>query len=572
MAAATASGILPVASTAGNDMYDFPSFGNVRLLHITDTHAQLNPVYYREPHSNLGVAGFWGHPPHIVGTEFLNRYGISATSPEAYAFTYSNFPELAVRYGKLGGYAHIKTLVDRLREQFGSDRTLLLDGGDTWQGTGTALWTEGMEMVQASNLLGVDVATGHWEFTYTPDQLKRNLQAFEGEFVAQNVFLTEDALFDDKPAYDDFTGHAFRPYLMKSVGGFDIAIIGQAFPYTPIANPRRNVPDWSFGIRVDELQELVTQIKMSEKPDAVVLLSHNGMDVDVKVASLVSGIDVILGGHTHDAVPAPVSVKNDSGTTLVTNAGSNGKFVGALDMQVGNQGVTDARYKLLPVFANYLDADLQMQEFIDASRAPYADVLEEQLAVAETLLFRRGNFNGTFDQVICDAMIDTGNAQIALSPGFRWGTTIIPGQTITFEDVLAQTAITYPETYVREMNGETLKLILEDVADNAFNSDPFYQQGGDMVRVSGLTYTIDPAKSFGKRISNIRLDSGELIEASKNYTVAGWATVGEISPGPPIWELVAEHLRFRQTISVEKLNQPQVMMDKQNPGIGTWSI
>ena len=572
VAAASVSGMLPAGLSAGTSLYDVPSFGQVRLLHITDTHAQLNPVYFREPHINIGIGDSWGRPPHIVGSQFLKTFGIEPDSAEAYAFTYTDFPRLAEKFGKVGGYAYMKTLVNQLRQDFGSERTLLLDGGDSWQGTATALWTNGMEMVQANNLLGVDIATGHWEFTYTPEMFQQNLQAFNGEFIAQNIFLTEEALFDEKPVYDDFTGHAFPPYAMRSLGGFDVAIIGQAFPYTPIANPSRNVPDWTFGIRADELQELVDNIRDSESPDAVVLLSHNGMDVDVKLAGIVSGIDAILGGHTHDAVPAPVKVQNEQGTTLVTNAGSNGKFVGVLDLQLGNKGVVDTQYRLLPIFGNYLSADAEMEAFIHQSRAPYADQLSEELAVSESLLFRRGNFNGTFDEVICNALRSHYNAQIALSPGFRWGTSIIPGQTITFEDLMTQTAMTYPETYVQEMTGETLKLILEDVADNAFNPDPFYQQGGDMVRISGMSYTLEVDQTMGSRISDMRLENGELIEAEKSYSVTGWATVGQVSPGPPVWDLVADHLRAEQTISVTSLHEPQVLIKSGNPGVGEWKM
>ena len=572
LAAAGAAGFMPAVRAAGFSPYDFPSFGQVRLLHITDSHAQLNPVYYREPHVNVGVAGAWGRPPHIVGDAFLDFYGIADASPEAYAFTYKNFAELAEKYGKVGGYAHLKSLVDQLRQSHGSERTLLLDGGDSWQGSGTALWTRGMEMVQANNILGVDVVTGHWEFTYQPAELRANLGAFEGEFIAQNIYLTEDALFDEKPAFDEFTGHAFQPFAIKSMGGFDVAIIGQAFPYTPIANPRRNIPDWSFGIRLDELQELVDKIRQKYSPDGVILLSHNGMDVDRKLAGLVSGIDAILGGHTHDAVPSPVQVKNPGGTTLVTNAGSNGKFVGVLDLEFGSAGVKDFRYRLLPVFGSHLDPDPEMEAFIQQSRMPYANILDEELAVTESLLFRRGNFNGTFDEIIGEALRSVLQSEIALSPGFRWGTSVIPGQAITMEDVLAQTAMTYPETYVREMSGETLKLILEDVADNAFNPDPFYQQGGDMVRVSGMTYSIEPTQSIGRRISDLRLENGDPILADKNYLVSGWATVGEISPGPPAWEIVAEYLRSKESVRIDRTNQPDVRLRTGNPGIGAWNI
>ena len=572
LSAASVAGFIPAVSSAGADAYDIPSFGQVRLLHITDTHAQLNPVYYREPHVNVGVAGAWGKPPHIVGDAFLEFYGIADASPEAYAFTYKNFAELAEKFGKVGGYAHMKSLIDQLRQSYGPERTLLLDGGDSWQGSGTALWTRGMEMVQANNLLGVDVATGHWEFTYQPSELRANLEAFQGEFIAHNVYLTEDALFDEKPAFDEFTGHAFPPFTIKTMGGFDIAVIGQAFPYTPIANPRRNIPDWTFGIRLDELQELVDQIRDSHSPDAVILLSHNGMDVDQKLARLVSGVDAILGGHTHDAVPSPVQVKNPGGTTLVTNAGSNGKFVGVLDLKLGSSGIEEFRYRLLPVFGNYLDADPDMQRFIQKSRMQYASVLDEELAVTESLLFRRGNFNGTFDEIIGDALRNVLQSEIALSPGFRWGTSVVPGQAITMEDVLAQTAITYPETYVREINGEALKLILEDVADNAFNPDPFYQQGGDMVRVSGMTYSIDPTQAMGSRISDLRLVNGNPILANKNYLVSGWATVGEVSSGPPVWEVVAEFLRSKESIQVDQTNQPKIKLRAGNPGIGDWRV
>ena len=572
LAVAGASGLLPAGLSAGTNIYDIPAFGQVRLLHITDVHAQLNPTYFREPHINIGIGDSLGRPPHIVGEAFLKHFGISPQSAEAYAFTYKDFPKLADQYGKLGGFSYLKTLIDRLRQEYGAERTLLLDGGDSWQGSATALWTNGLEMVQANNLLGVDIATGHWEFTYEPAVFQNNLQEFTGEFIAQNIFLTEEALFDEKPAYDDFTGHAFPPYTIRSLGGYDVAIIGQAFPYTPIANPSRNVPDWTFGIRATELQELVDKIHAQDKPDAVILLSHNGMDVDVKLAGIVTGIDAILGGHTHDAVPKPVKVQNSQGMTLVTNAGSNGKFVGVLDLQFGDKGIAQARYRLLPVFSNQLAPDPEMAAFIQSSRAPYAETLEEQLAISESLLFRRGNFNGTFDQVICDALRAESGAQIALSPGFRWGTSIVPGQPITFEDVMTQTAMTYPETYVNEMTGETLKLILEDVADNSFNPDPFYQQGGDMVRVSGMSYTIDINQSMGERILDLRLDNGELIQADKSYSVTGWATVGSVSPGPPVWDVVTNYLKSKQTILVEEVNQPKILIKSGNPGIGDWNI
>ncbi len=572
LAAAGACGMLPNASAGRSDLYQFDNFGDVRLLHITDTHAQLNPIYFREPHVNLGFADAFGRAPHLVGKALLDEFDLPANSLETYAFTYLDFTELSEKFGKAGGYAHLKTLADRLRGEFGHERTLLLDGGDSWQGSGPALWSRGMDMIRANNQLGVDIATGHWEFTYAPEQVASNLAAFSGEFVAQNIFLTEEALFDEKPVHDELTGHAFPPYTLKTLGGYDIAVIGQAFPYTPIANPIRNVPDWSFGIRADELQGLIERIRADDNPDAIVLLSHNGFDVDMKLASVVSGLDIIMGGHTHDAVPGALAVKNSGGITYVTNAGSNAKFVGVLDLKLGRKGMQDFRYRLVPVMANYLEPDAAMQALIDELRMPYADQLGEELALTDSLLFRRGNFNGTFDEVICNALQKMGDAQIALSPGFRWGTSILPGQAITMEDVLNQTATTYPETYVREMSGETLKLILEDVADNSFNPDPFYQQGGDMVRLSGMSYTIEPEGTFGTRISDMRLNSGELIEANRSYSVAGWATVGEVSPGPPVWEVVADYLRQEQTIRVDHLTLPKIVLKQKNPGIGSWNL
>ena len=568
------AGILPLrghaATTDAADLYAVPPFGNVRLLHFTDCHAQLLPIYFREPNVNTGVGEAHGRAPHLVGEALLAHYGIAPGSIEAHAFTYLDFAEAARRFGKVGGFAHLRTLVSRFREEFGTERTLLLDGGDTWQGSGTALWTRGRDMVDACNLLGVDVMTGHWEFTYLEDEVRANVDALDAEFVAQNLRVHEDALFDGAAAFDEDTGHAFPPYTVREVGGRRIAVIGQAFPYTPIANPPRFIPDWTFGIRDDDLQVLVDDIRASERPHALVVLSHNGMDVDLKMASRVTGIDAILGGHTHDGVPAPTLVGNAGGKTLVTNAGSNGKFLALLDLDIGDSGVRDYRYRLVPVFSNYLDPDPEMAALIERIRAPFAKTLAEELAVADTLLYRRGNFNGTFDQLICDAQRIVGNAQISLSPGFRWGTTIVPGEPVTMERVLDQTATTYPETYVREMTGADLKLILEDVADNLFNPDPYYQQGGDMVRLGGLDYVCDPTGSIGSRISEMTLDDGEKIRAEKSYKVAGWATVGAESPGPPIWEVVAEYLRDRKSAGIAKLNTPKLVNAGGNPGIADY--
>jgi sulfur-oxidizing protein SoxB len=569
--AAAAGMPLNRAGAADEAAYDLPAFGNARLLHFTDCHAQLNPIYFREPNVNLGFGSMKGQRPHVVGKALLEQAGVKAGTARAHALTYLDFETLARKYGAVGGFAHLKTLVDRMRAGAGEGRSLLLDGGDTWQGSGTAYWTRGKDMVGACNRLGVDVMTGHWEFTYQDEEVLENIAAFEGEFVAQNVRVSEEALFEGAAAFDEDSGHAFRPYTIKTLGDRRIAVIGQAFPYTPIANPSRFIPDWTFGIRDRDVQELVDEIRAKEKPDAVVLLSHNGMDVDLKLASLVTGLDAIMGGHTHDGMPIPTLVSNPGGKTIVTNAGSNGKFLAVLDLDLDEGRVRDFRYTLLPVFAGMLPADKAMADYVAEVRAPYEDRLAEKLAVTETTLYRRGNFNGTFDQVICDALMSVKDAQIALSPGFRWGTTVLPGQAVTMEHVLDQTCITYPETYARDMTGEEIKLILEDVADNLFNSDPFYQQGGDMVRVGGLDYVIDPTAAMGQRIQDMRLADGAAVSAGKTYRVSGWATVGAQSDGAPIWDVVAEYLRDKKTVRVDQLNTPELKNVGSNPGLSDYT-
>lgn len=566
------SGTSVTSASAPGDVYNIPKFGNVTLMHFTDCHAQLLPIYFREPNVNIGIGGANGQPPHLVGDKLLNHFNLKRDSLEAHAFTYLNYADAAKTYGKVGGFAHLRTLVKKLRAEHGPNKTLLLDGGDTWQGSGTAYYTRGQDMVGACNLLGVDVMTGHWEYTYMDHEVIKNVNDFKGDFVAQNVFVKDDAAFDYK--FADFEGwnesdsRAFKPYTIKEMdGGIRVAVIGQAFPYTPIANPQRHIPDWTFGIRDAEMQATVDKVRATEKPDVVVVISHNGMDVDLKMASVVSGIDVIFGGHTHDGVPQPSVVKNKGGQTLVTNAGSNGKFLGTMQLDVRNGKVQDFRYKLLPVFSNLLEPDAEMAKYIEDVRKPYLSTLTEELAVADQVLYRRGNFNGTFDQIICDALNSVNDAQISLSPGFRWGTTVLPGQTITMDNVMDQTCITYPETYRREMKGSDIKLILEDVADNLFNNDPYYQQGGDMVRVGGMDYTIAPTNKFGTRVTDMVLDDGTKIEADKNYVVSGWATVGEKAPGAPIWEVVSDYLRTERVAKVKKLNTPKIIGMDGNPGL-----
>jgi len=580
MGMAAAAGMVPGCSksdsesksTVGKspeDIYNIPKFGNATIMHFTDCHAQLNPIHFREPNVNLGIGGSLGQPPHLVGDKLLNHFGIKANTLEAHAFTYLGYDKAVKKYGEVGGFAHLRTLVKKLRGEMGP--SLLIDGGDTWQGSGTAYWTRGQDMVGACNLLGVDVMTGHWEFTYQDDEVIKNVKDFNGDFVCQNVFVKDDAAFDykheDFEGYNESTQRAFKPYTMKDLGGVRVAVIGQAFPYTPIANPQRFIPDWSFGIRESEMQNTVDMVREKEKPDLVIVISHNGMDVDLKMASQVTGIDAIFGGHTHDGIPQPTVVSNKAGKTLVTNAGSNGKFLGVMQFDVKNGKLQDFRYRLVPIFSKMLEADKEMQAYIDDVRKPYLKTLTEELAVAESTMYRRGNFNGTFDQIICDALRVVNGAQISLSPGFRWGTTVPGGQVITMENVMDQTCLTYPETYVREMAGSELKLILEDVADNIFNTDPYYQQGGDMVRLGGLDYTIDPHKGISKRITEMRLDDGTVIEADKKYTVSGWATVGSKAPGAPIWDVVAEYLRDEKVAKIGKFNTPNIIGMQSNPGM-----
>ena len=542
-AAALAAGLPRLARSAETAaVYDLERFGNARILHMTDTHAQLSPVFFREPSVNLGIGAMLGKPPHLVGRAFLDRFAVKPDSADAYAFTCLDFEKSALRFGKLGGFAHLKTLVERLRGEAGAGRSLLLDGGDLWQGTGQANAMQGADMVEAANVLGIEAMTGHWEFTYGEAALRNNLERFKGEFLAQNVFLTEEAAFNDAKAFDAASGRVFKPATIKELGGYRVAVIGQAFPYVPIAHPKRFTPDWTFGIRDDELQKLVNSSRNNDKVDAVVLLSHNGMDVDLKLANRVSGIDVILGGHTHDAAPQPIAVTNAGGITLVTNAGSNGKFLGVLDLELTKGKVSDVRYRLLPVFSELLKPDPAMQALIDKLRAPNASTYAEKIATSDRLLYRRGNFSGTTDELICDALRSEFDSQLALSPGFRWGTSVLAGQPVTMEDVLSETAITYPETYVQNMTGGQIKDVLEDICDNLFNADPYYQQGGDMVRVGGFTYTCSPAESFGHRISDIKLDGGKRIEANKSYKVAGWASVNE-QKGIPVWDVLAKYLR-----------------------------
>jgi S-sulfosulfanyl-L-cysteine sulfohydrolase len=509
---------------AADALYDAKPFGNVSLLHITDTHAQLLPTYFREPN----------------GADFLKRYALQAGSRQAYAHSNLEFEKLARRYGKIGGFAHLATLVKRMRAT--RPGALLLDGGDSWQGSATALWTRGADMIGAQRLLGVHFTTGHWEFTYGAARVQHAVERelLPMEFLAQNVRTA------------DFEEPVFRPYALRTVNRVPVAVIGQAYPYTPIANPRHLVPDWTFGIQERRLQGFIDEAR-GKGARAVVLLSHNGREVDLKLASRVRGLDAILGGHTHDAMPQPVRV----GRTLVTNAGCNGKFLGVLDLQVGGQGVTNLRYRLLPVFSNLIPPDAEMAAYVAKAREPFEARLQEKLAVTEGTLYRRGTYNGSFDQVILEALLAEKDAQIAFSPGFRWGTTLLPGETITLEHLMDQTAITYPQVTVNSLTAEQIKAVLEDIADNLFHADPYSRQGGDMVRVAGMSYALAPAAKMGARVSDLRL-GGRPMAAGASYKVAGWASVQPGVAGEPVWEVVARHLRARKTVRRLAADQPRV--------------
>ena len=522
-------------------LLQFDSVGQVTLLNFTDIHAQLVPLYFREPSVNLGVGNAYGLPPHLTGKDFLKHFNIKAGTPEAYAFSSSDFSSLASQYGRIGGLAHMATLIKAIRAERPKN-TILVDVGDTWQGSLTSLKTQGEDMVDAMNSLGVEVMTGHWEFTYGSERVLELIDKLDFPFLAGNIRDT------------DFNEPVFESTKFFERGGVNVAIIGQAFPYSPIANPRYMMADWSFGIQEELIRDNVKTARQNGA-DLVVLASHNGFDVDRKLASRVDGIDVILTGHTHDAIPGVIKV-ND---TLLIATGSHGKFIGRLDLDVQNKKIKNYRYKLIPIFSDVITPDPEIDGLIKTIRAPHAEQLNEVLATTENTLYRRGTFNGTFDDLICQAIMQERDAEIALSPGFRWGRSLPPGSNITGDDLFSQTAITYPACYRNEMTGELLKTILEDVADNLFNPDPYYQQGGDMVRVGGMGYSIDVAKPIGERISNMTLlKTGAPIEAGSKYTVGGWASVNEETEGPAIYDLVSDYLRKEKVVNVPENNNIKV--------------
>jgi len=515
------------------ELLKFDALGNVTLLHVADIHGQLMPVYFREPSVNLGVGDAKGRPPHITGKAFLKRFGIPEKTASAYALTDQNFEALAKSYGRIGGLDRLATVVKRVRAERGNDKVLFLDGGDTWQGSLGSNASRGQDMVDCMALLKPDAMTGHWEFTYGEARVKELIKSLGFPFLALNIRDTE------------WNEPAFEPMKMFEKGGVKVAVLGQAFPYTPVANPRWMMPKWSFGIREDDVRANVEKARKAGA-QLVVLLSHNGFDVDRKLAARVSGIDVILTGHTHDALPEVIKV----GNTLLIASGSHGKFVSRLDLDVQN-GIKGFRYKLIPLFSDIVTPDKEMAAAVANARAPYAKELAREVGHADSVLYRRGNFNGTFDDLICAALLKERDAEIALSPGFRWGTSVLPGRAVTVEDIHNATAITYPQVYRISMTGERLKEVLEDVADNLFNPDPYYQQGGDMVRCGGLGYAIDVSKPIGQRISTMtHLKSGKVLEPRKEYVVAGWASVNEDTKGPPVWSVVERHIAAEKTVRV----------------------
>ncbi len=592
-----------------DDIYDFSMEGQVRLLHTTDIHAQLDSIYFREPNVNIGIGGSTDRLPHIVGRTLVTELEIEPDTLEAYAYTCVDFEKNARRFGKMGGVANIKTLLDKFRLQAGGDQnTLTMDGGDLWQGSATSLWTRGRDMVEISNILGIQLMTGHWEFTYTEEEFLSNLNLFEGEFLGQNVRVKEDSLFEDNyyelvkrqnnlGLFNEDFGYVFKPYTIREIAGEKIAVIGQAFPRTANANPPGFIPDWSFGIREDDLSSLIVDIKREHRPAAVFLLSHNGMDVDLKLASRVSGIDAILGGHTHDGVPLPIKIQSPDGKIcLVTNAGSNGKFIGVMDLDIKNGELIGLKYQMAPVFDELVRSDPEVKQYLRSLRGlvygkdivesrsesyfynkarvgkSFETILSEKLAKTSDLLYRRGNFMGSWDQLICNALAHEYSSDVSLSPGFRWGTTLLAGQWITMRDVMNQCAMTYGESYVQDMKGSQIIQVLEQVADNLFESDPYLQSGGDMVRVGGLTYTVSPQKSLGERISDVYfIRDNKMLLLEKTYKVSGWAVVGDFPSGRLIWDIVRDYILESKNddnmFSVGEINHPTIEGVQGNNGL-----
>ncbi len=546
MATGLSGGMLGRAAAQGrltqSGILRFPATGNVTLVHLTDLHAQLVPLHYREPSWNLGVGEAKGQVPHITGADFLRHFSIAPGSAEAHALTDQDFAELARSHGRMGGLDRIATIIKAIRAERGN-RVLLLDGGDTWTNSWTSLQTSGADIVDGMNALKPDAMTGHWEFTLGAERVQEIVKGLDFPFLAQNIRETdfEDTVFDQRKVFER--------------GGVKIAVIGQAYPYTPISNPRWMFPKWTFGLREEDIQKQVDD-ERADGADLVVLLSHNGFDIDRKMASRVKGIDVILTSHTHDALPEAVTV----GKTLLIASGSHGKFVSRLDLDVQGKQIKGYQYRLIPVFSDVITPDPEVAALIKKHRAPFEKDLGRVLGKTTGVLYRRGNFQGSFDDVFTDAMLEQRDADISLSPGVRWGASLLPGQDITFEDVTNCCAMSYPNCYRMQMTGARLKEVLEDVADNIFNPDPYLQGGGDMVRVGGMGFTIDPGRPIGSRISNMtHLKTGQAIDSARDYTVAGWASINQNTEGPPIWEVVEKFVTARKVIEPRPLDAVKVV-------------
>ena len=532
-------------SLTQSKLLEFDTFGNVSLIHVTDIHAQLKPIFFREPEINIGVGANRGHVPHVTGADFRKLYGINDGSASAYALSYNDFSALAKGYGRVGGLDRVATVVNHIRSE--RPDALFLDGGDTWHGSYTCHHTAGQDMVNVMNTLRPDAMTFHWEFTLGSDRVNEIVENLPFAALGQNIFDSE---------WDEPT-EMFPPYKFFETGGVKVAVIGQAFPYMPIANPGWMFPEYSFGIRDENMQVMVDEVR-AQGAELVVCLSHNGFDVDKQMAGIVTGIDVILSGHTHDALPEPVLV----GKTVIVASGSNGKFVSRIDLDVRYGQMMGFRHKLIPIFSDVITPDPEVAKVIDLQRAPYETKLNEVIGQTadDQTLFRRGNFNGTWDDLICNALIEERETDIALSPGVRWGPSILPGQDITREDIWNVTSMSYGEAYKIEMTVEFLHVVLEDVADNLFNPDPYYQQGGDMVRVGGLGYRIDINKPQGRRITEMTLlKTGKKIDPARTYSVAGWASVNEGTEGPKIWDVVENHIRKQGIVSLDPNNSVEVI-------------
>lgn len=540
----TTSSMLP-SDISASTLMDMKPVGNVSILHICDLHAHLKPLYWREPSTLISAPELVGNPGFICGKNFMNYYGVKDDSLDAYFDTYLNFDELAKKFGKMGGVAHIKTIANEVRRDRGEQNVLFLDSGDTWQGTAVALWTKGEAIVKAQNDLGIDVMVGHWEFTYGKERVAELIGKLNAKFIAQNIINNDQ--WSDK-----FEELVFEPYTIKVVGGHKIGIIGQAFPFTSTANPKHFTEGWSFGINTESLQKYVDKLRIEEKVEAVLLLSHDGFSVDQEVAKKVKGIDFILSGHTHDPAPKPIKINN----TVILISGSHGKYVSRLDLDIKNGKVVDYGYKLIPVASDLIPADPKTQALVNQIYAPYEEKLSEVLGKTKHTLYKRDTFFSTYDALIGDAIKDTMDSEIAFTPGYRWGTTIPAGSAVTLDSVFDMTAITYPEVYTFELKGDRIKALLEDIADNVFNANPMYQQGGDMSRLAGIHYEIKVGAQTGNRINNIKVN-GKPLDTNKNYKISSWGgnlqnagTNLQESKIAPVYDVTANYIRKKGLIDI----------------------